>query len=132
MFEGKFRDGEFQGEVVSKVGEGRIGKIILKKNGVARPSFPLVETVWGAYRGFCNAGSTHLQLYTFLSTEKTDDTGNPFGSYEIVGQFGKNPGLCPSSSNPPDFDTTESVGHGVTLKIIGDLSTKNENSKCSV
>lgn len=67
---------------------GAEGKLILKKGKKAEPENPLIEPVWGEYRGKCERGETTLQLYTFRSTEETIRAGNPFMAYEVRGLLG--------------------------------------------
>lgn len=74
---------------------GEVGKLVLKRGSTVNTTKPLVQQVWGEYRGLCN-GVTHiLQVQTMRSTSDTSRVGDPFGTYEIKAQLGEiNPSAC--------------------------------------
>jgi len=88
---------EFVGEFRSSF-SGDIGKVMLRKEAPAEPKLPLIEPIWGEYRGKCvsNVGGkkvdTTLQLYSYRSTEGAVQVGNPFRAYKIKGFLGEQHG----------------------------------------
>ena len=87
----EFSPEKFVGEFHSNFG-GKVGKLILAKEGAAAPELPLIEPVGGEYRGKCSDIDTIVQLETYRSTDDTSRIGNPFASYRIKGQLGTNDG----------------------------------------
>lgn len=84
----RFSNGEFVGKLRSSA-FGEVGELKLKMNTAASPVLPLIEPVNGEYAGVCEDNKVgKLQLHTMRSTEDTSRVGNPFGTYEIKGQFG--------------------------------------------
>jgi len=70
-------------------------QIILQREGLPAPKYPLMEALWGEYEGTCKAHKEKLQLFTYRSTEETTKTGHPFSDYVILGELGvQNPALC--------------------------------------
>lgn len=89
---------KLEGDLVSKTLPGRVGKVQLERDGTAQPSAPLIEPVWGEYRGVCpksiNSGRegkivTSIHLFTFRSNEETAKPGNPFAAYNVRGKIGE-------------------------------------------
>lgn len=86
--------GEFTGDFRS-IYAGETGKLRLRIDGAVVPELPLIEPVWGEYRGRCRSkvasGSvdTVLQLHTYRSTEGAGQVGNPFRSYKVKGFLGE-------------------------------------------
>lgn len=87
----KFAGGVFEGELRSNF-SGNVGKLVLEKDGTAKPTLPLIEPIWGEYEGKCNGVETRLQLETFQSSDDALNVGNPFATYRIHGQLGENRG----------------------------------------
>lgn len=90
------------GEIVAKVRSnwsGYVGELVVKKGAVAAPLFPLIEPIWGEYRGRCDRTEMVVQLYTYRSAADLTHMGNPFAAYETRGILGEDgrvaqPGLC--------------------------------------
>lgn len=77
---------------------GDIGKVLLSSEKPVLPEYPLIEPVWGEYKGLCEskiAGKkteTVVQLYTYRSSEGAGQVGNPFRAYKIKGFIGEDDG----------------------------------------
>lgn len=91
---------KLEGRLGSKVLGGVVGKLSLTKEGTANPQLPLIEPVWGEYKGVCQGSLTAktpenkkvlttIQLVTYRSSDETVKPGNPFAAYEIRGQIGE-------------------------------------------
>jgi len=86
-------EGEFRSSY-----SGNIGKVLLSSDKPIKPDYPLVEPVWGEYRGLCESkvsgeqSETVVQLYTYRSSEGAGQVGNPFRAYKIKGFVGENTG----------------------------------------
>jgi hypothetical protein len=84
---------------------GEISKLYLKKDGV-KPKYPVLEPLWGEYRGQCKSKhsglmtDTVVQLQTYRSSEGAGSVGNPFRSYRVRGQLAEKEqtGNCPLSN----------------------------------
>jgi len=63
-------------------------ELIVKRPGKMPPQLPLIEPVWGEYRGQCHLKTETLQINTYRYTEDTTKVGNPFASYTIRGEIG--------------------------------------------
>lgn len=84
-----FSNGELVGQFRSAF-HGEVGELRLRLNQAAQPTLPLIEPVNGEFSGMCEDGSmATMQLHTMRSTEDSSRVGNPFGAYEVKGQFGK-------------------------------------------
>lgn len=87
---------EFTGEFRS-VYTGETGTLILNSDTPVKPDLPLLEPVWGEFKGRCQSKNvngmvdTVLQLYTYRSTESAAQAGNPFHAYKIKGFLGEKP-----------------------------------------
>ncbi len=85
---------EFTGEFRSAYG-GEMGQVYLRSDKPADPKAPLMETIWGEYRGKCESKvggartDTIVQVYTYRSTEGASQVGNPFRAYKIKGFIGE-------------------------------------------
>ncbi len=81
---------EFSGELRS-VYSGELGTVLLGNDRPANPELPLMDTLWGEYRGKCESSTPGMkventvQLYTYRSTEGAGQVGNPFRAYRIKG-----------------------------------------------
>jgi len=78
---------ELEAEARALTTSSRIGKLRLRREGPAQPSLPLIEPVWGEYRGKCDGRVTYLQLKTYRSSGKQEEIGNPFSTYQIAGSL---------------------------------------------
>jgi hypothetical protein len=86
--------GEIEADVRS-IWSGNVGKLVVKRDGTANPTLPLIEPVWGEYKSECSGQRQVLQLYTSKSTEDLGHLGEPYSAYSIVGQFGTIGGSIP-------------------------------------
>jgi hypothetical protein len=83
---------EFEGDFRSSY-SGEVSQVFLKSDKPAAPTLPLIESIWGEYRGKCKSPFTTekvdsaLQLYTYRSTEGAVQVGNPFRTFKIKGFF---------------------------------------------
>ncbi len=90
----KFTDSEFIGEFRSNY-SGATGEIILARGTAIAPKYPLLDPVWGEYRGVCkskfdgNPVETLLQLYTYRAAGGSKRDGNPFRAYSVAGTIGE-------------------------------------------
>lgn len=104
----KFQNGEFEGTFRSSVA-GNIGKLTLKRGFATTIAKPLVEPLWGEYRGSCQGTTGILQIETMRSSEDTSRVGNPFGTYDIRAQLAEvNPAACLEGSGACVMHTYES------------------------
>ncbi len=83
----RFAQGELVGELRSAT-FGRVGTLKLRLATPAQPSLPLIEPLNGEYAGRCEGRNGRLQLHTMRSIEDSSRVGNPFGTFEVKGQFG--------------------------------------------
>jgi len=87
----------FEGEFRSAY-SGHQGKVLLSSDQAIVPIYPLIEPVWGEYRGLCDSKisfqktMTSLQLYTYRAEGGAGEVGNPFRAYKIKGFVGENTG----------------------------------------
>lgn len=95
---------EFTGEFRSAY-SGEMGQVYLRSDKPAVPTLPLMETIWGEYRGKCDSKvggprtDTIVQVYTYRSTEGASQVGDPFRAYKIKGFIGEySPDGCLFSS----------------------------------
>ena len=77
-----------------------IGKLRLSQEiSPIQKSKKIISVLGGSYEGICAGRPSRINLQTYRSTSDTVRIGNPFGSYEIKGQFAaKIPQLCKSTS----------------------------------
>lgn len=90
----KYDGTNFVGDVqVSFDFPGGSHRLILRRDGTSEPELPLIEPVWGEYRGRCRNRSSGkmvpsvVQLQTYRSPEAATLTGDAFRAYRIRGQF---------------------------------------------
>lgn len=96
-----FGQGRISGNLRSSVA-GDVGRIDLAQNQPVRPNRPLVQPLWGEYRGTCDDIGTVVQIQTSRSSGDSSRMGNPFGTFETTAQLaevspsgcGGNPTLC--------------------------------------
>ncbi len=80
-----FNGSRIEGELRSAVA-GDIGRLTLNQGEAAHSTLPLIQPVWGEYRGICRGISTRLQIQTTRSSEGASGGGSPFGTYDITAQ----------------------------------------------
>lgn len=91
----KFTGTEFVGDFRSNYG-GASGQIILSSKEMPALKYPVIEPVWGEYRGVCNSRFTKkpvetiLQMFTYRSIGVSKQGGNPFRAYTVTGTIGEN------------------------------------------
>lgn len=82
-----------------QTGGGDVGTLVLSQAGSVTPERPLVQPLWGEYRGICEGVGQRLQIQSLLSRPGTTSRTDPFAPYEIVAQLGDNGGSgCDSSA----------------------------------
>jgi len=90
----KFSQGELIADFRSSA-LGKVGVLKLRQSQPAQPSLPIVEPLNGEYEGVCKSERVRLQLHTLRSVEDSSRVGNPFGAFDIKGQYGVvNDSLC--------------------------------------
>ncbi len=95
----RFGGGQFEGKLRS-VSAGDVGTLSMAKQNSVTPSKPLVQPLWGEYRGICDGIGTVIQIQTQRSSNDSSRMGDPFGTYEISAQLAEiNPAACLSPSN---------------------------------
>lgn len=63
---------------------GEVGTLRLEKEGtVVKPTLPLIEQVWGEYKGRCGNDDTTLQIYSARSTNDISKAADPFATYRL-------------------------------------------------
>lgn len=94
-----FTGGTLTGNLRSAVA-GNVGRLVLKQGNNVTISKPLVQPVWGEYRGMCGEYATILQVQTARSIEDTSRVGDPFGTYNITAQLAEaDPEGCPETNS---------------------------------
>lgn len=95
-------ENEFSGEFRSSYSR-EMGKIYLRSDKASDPALPLMDTLWGEYRGKClspvegQRTDTVVQIYSYRSTEGAAQVGDPYRAYKIKGFIGEySPDGCPS------------------------------------
>ncbi len=81
----------------TSVHSGQVGTLRLRSDKPVAPELPLLEPVWGEYRGKCAStfqkgqkAETVVQLYTYRSgVENTEVSRNAFRAYNIKGFIGE-------------------------------------------
>lgn len=126
-----FAQGRLTGQLRSSVA-GAVGRIELAQNTKANPSRPLVQPLWGEYRGSCDDIGTVLQIQTSRTSGDSTRMGNPFGTFETTAQLaevtptgcGGNPTLCVMRT----YDTGSYNFFSGQLDLIG----RSRNLNCTV
>jgi len=107
----KFNSTTFVGNVRSNT-NGFVGKLTLNKSLTAAPTLPLIEPLWGEYKGNCHGIDQYLQVQTFRSKDDTHRAGNPFASYQISAQIADpDEVICGNSGS--EFDPTPRCVKGI-------------------
>ncbi len=129
----RFAQGELVGELRS-ASAGRVGILRLRLGVAAQPDLPLIEPLNGEYAGLCDGENGRLQLHTMRSIQDSSRVGNPFGSYDVIGQYGYvNDSLCSGfdSTRACERFAIEQASYNFfssELTLIGDL----QNWSCKV
>lgn len=134
----EFNAGRMVGEFRSAY-SGEISKIVLIDDDgtkTVKPTLPIVDPVWGEYRGVCtdNSGEkmrTAVQLYTYRSNAATGEEGDPFRAYRIRGFIGEENGKC---FEPAEICNWGNISKGFYNFYKGRLNAFNKfmNLECSV
>ena len=82
----KFSGGRFEARLRS-VAAGDVGVLSMSQDLSAVPTRPLVQPLWGEYRGLCDGVNSVLQVQTQRSTTDSSRMGDPFGTYETSAQL---------------------------------------------
>ena len=79
-----------------RTGNGVVGNLILKQVDQVAVERPLVQPVWGEYRGVCNGVGQRLQIQSSSSHPIATNRTDPFAPFVILAQRGDNGGgACP-------------------------------------
>ena len=93
-----FANGRFEGRVRA-TSAGDVGTIKMSLDSSVAPTRPLVQPLWGEYRGVCDEVTTVLQIQTHRSNGDAGRMGNPFGTFETSAQLAEvTPGGCGDTS----------------------------------
>jgi len=129
----RFSSGEFIGELHSAA-LGKVGSLRMKLGQGASPILPIVETISGEYAGICKGEKVRVQLHTMRSMQEGSRIGNPFGAYEIKGQYGILGDLICKGMDPTRPCERFAIQNGSynfysgILTLVGDI----ENLVCKV
>lgn len=126
-----FSNGKLTAQLRSQTA-GWIGNLDMELNGESKPQRALVEPVGGEFKGICEEGKiTTLQLVSYRSTDDTHRTGDPYGAYEIKGQWGQMvENLCPNQEGLPCV--TNIIHSGTYNFFQGEMTLfgKQKNLSC--
>ncbi len=117
----KFSGGVLDGRLRSNVA-GNIGKLILKAGPTVTTTRPLVQPLWGEYKGMCNGYNTTIQVQTSRSSADTSRVGDPFGTYDITAQLAQDDLGCGDESSTCVWHTYSSGTYNFfkgTLNLYG-------------
>ena len=73
-----------------KTGSGIVGKLMLTQDDTVRPERPLVQPLWGEYRGLCQGVGERFQIQSSPSHPMTTNRTDPFAPFVIQAQRGEN------------------------------------------
>ncbi|MEI6833751.1 MAG: hypothetical protein WCL28_07140 [bacterium] len=88
-------DGQrLEGDV--KTGSGHVGRLILSTGREVNVERPLVQKIWGEYRGICDGVGRRLQVQSTPLRPIATNRSDPFAPFIIMAQIGDNGGAgCP-------------------------------------
>lgn len=111
--------GHLVGRLTSAV-QGKVGEVDLEPGETVHPrGDKFIGPVEGEYRGTCDGQEVALHLYTFKSAGDTSRVGNPFGFFQIVGQWGEK--RDEASLSPGAFLVRGQIERGSYNFFTGDL-----------
>lgn len=82
----RFADGTLSGQLRS-ASAGDVGTLTLGHSDAAVSTRPLIQPVWGEYRGFCHGANQRLQIQTSRSSRILVGAGDPFAAYTLTAQL---------------------------------------------
>jgi len=89
-----FRPGTIEAEL--KTGSGVVGKLMLKQSGSVNVERPLIQPIWGEFRGICDGIGQRLQMQSSPARPIATNRSDPFVPFIILTQRGDNGGAgCP-------------------------------------
>ena len=107
----EFKPGDLKAEL--KTGTGSVGQLIMTQDDSVTPERPLVQPLWGEYRGVCDNVGERIQIQTTppgnITTNRTDRFA-PFGIHVQRGENGSSrclhdAGTCITAVfNDADYD----------------------------
>lgn len=109
---------------------GEVGTLKLEREGAeVKPTLPLIERVWGEYKGTCDNEATSLQIYSARSTDDISKSSNPFATYRIKAYRGRFGAHCLSTgtewcsngiydSGEYNFYTNELILYGIPRPLV--------------
>ncbi len=79
-----------------KTGNGNVGRLILGTDRNVTVERPLVQKIWGEYRGVCDGVGRRLQVQSTPLRPIATNRSDPFAPFIIMAQIGDNGGAgCP-------------------------------------
>jgi hypothetical protein len=89
-----FSGGRFDANL--KTGHGVVGRLLLSQDSQVKVERPLVQKIWGEYRGVCGGVGQRLQVQSTPSHPIATNRTDPFAPFIIMAQIGDNAGAgCP-------------------------------------
>ena len=83
-----------------RTGRGVVGRLELSGDASVKPERPLVQKVWGEYRGLCGGVGKRLQVQSSPSHPIATNRTDPFAPFIILAQVGVNgDGGCPMGAS---------------------------------
>jgi hypothetical protein len=85
---------KLEGDV--KSGSGTVGRLIVENQRQVTVERPLVQKIWGEYRGVCDGVGRRLQIQSTPLRPIATNRSDPFAPFIIMAQIGDNGGAgCP-------------------------------------
>ncbi len=82
----RFGAGQFEGRLRA-VSAGDVGVLSMSRHASVETTQPLIQPLWGEYRGICDGVGTVLQVQTHRSNNDSSRMGDPFGTYDVTAQL---------------------------------------------
>jgi hypothetical protein len=125
-----FGNGNFEGNVRSTVA-GDVGVLQMQQGQTITPMRPLVQPLWGEYRGVCDGVTTVLQIQTSRSSGDSSRMGNPFGTFDTTAQIAE---VMPSCFSGSSLCVKQKYDVGSYNFFSGklDLAGRAQNLACDV
>lgn len=89
----RFGGGNLEGTLRSATA-GNVGALEMTQSNTVTPTRPLVQPLWGEYRGMCDDVLTVMQVQTHRSSGDSSRMGNPFGTYDTTAQLAEVDPIC--------------------------------------
>lgn len=79
-----------------RTGNGVVGRLILSQSSEVQVERPLVQKIWGEYRGVCGGVGQRFQVQSSPSHPIATNRTDPFAPFIVMAQLGDNGGAgCP-------------------------------------